>query len=251
MGLLMSTRSQDLEKLSVSRAGLKLSLRAKLGRPRTATSIIHEELRREIVGLVRIPGDVVSEKEIAAAYGVSRTPVREAILKLADERLVETFPQFGTFVSRIPVAGLFEAILVRTALERLTTRIATQKSDATAIDNIAAKIKDQRRAAKIQDRDAFHDADEAFHEAIAIASGHVGIWRIVQTVKFQVDRYRRLTLPAPGRMMKVIKEHEAVLKCIRQGNAVAAEESMAVHLAALASFDDLGQINPNYLLREK
>ncbi|MDP8998027.1 MAG: GntR family transcriptional regulator [Pseudomonadota bacterium] len=247
----MSTRSQDLEKLSVSRAGLKLSLRAKLGRPRTATSIIHEELRREIVGLVRIPGDVVSEKEIAAAYGVSRTPVREAILKLADERLVETFPQFGTFVSRIPVAGLFEAILVRTALERLTTRIATQKSDATAIDNIAAKIKDQRRAAKIQDRNAFHNADEAFHEAIAIAAGHVGIWRIVQTIKFQVDRYRRLTLPAPGRMMKVIKEHEAVLKCIKQGDALTAEESMAAHLAALASFDDVGHINPNYLFREK
>src|SRR5665213_3367237 len=117
MGLLMSTRSQDLEKLSVDRAGLKFNLRAKLGRPRTATNIIHEELRREIISLVRKPGDVVSEKEIAAGYGVSRTPVREAILKLADERLVETFPQAGTFVSQIPVAGLSEAILVRTTLE--------------------------------------------------------------------------------------------------------------------------------------
>ncbi|HEY4995629.1 MAG TPA: GntR family transcriptional regulator [Aestuariivirga sp.] len=247
----MSTRLQDLEKLSADRAGLKFNLRAKLGRPRTATSIIHEELRREIISLMRKPGDIVSEKEIAAGYGVSRTPVREAILKLADERLVETFPQAGTFVSQIPVAGLSEAILVRTTLERLTTRMATQKGDTKAIDSISTKIQDQRRAAEIQDRDAFHNADEAFHEAIAIAAGHVGIWRIVQTVKFQVDRYRRLTLPAPGRMMKVIKEHEAILKAIKQGNSETAEESMTAHLAALASFDDVKHINPNYLLREK
>ena len=82
------------------------------GRPRTATasSKIYSDLRTELVSLQRRPGEVVSEAEIALSYGVSRTPVREAILKLADEGLLEIFPQSGIFVSRIPMAALPEAI---------------------------------------------------------------------------------------------------------------------------------------------
>lgn len=78
------------------------------GRPRgaTAASRIYADLRAELVSLVRRPGEPISEAQIATAYGVSRTPVREAILKLSDEGLVEIFPQSGIFVSRIPVAAL-------------------------------------------------------------------------------------------------------------------------------------------------
>src|SRR5947199_8846627 len=78
------------------------------GRPRTATagSRIYSDLRNELVSLQRRPGEVISEAEIALSYGVSRTPVREAILKLADEGLLEIFPQSGIFVLRISVAAL-------------------------------------------------------------------------------------------------------------------------------------------------
>src|SRR5450756_2597743 len=88
------------------------------GRPRaaTASSKIYSDLRTELVSLQRRPGEVISEAEIALSYGVSRTPVREAILKLADEGLLEIFPQSGSFVSRIPVGALPEAIIVRRAL---------------------------------------------------------------------------------------------------------------------------------------
>src|SRR5260370_41140824 len=92
------------------------------GRPRAATaaSKIYSDLRTELVSLQRRPGEVMSEAKIALSYGVSRTPVREAILKLADEGLVEIFPQSGIFVSRIPIAALPEAILIRTALDATT-----------------------------------------------------------------------------------------------------------------------------------
>src|ERR1700753_1936769 len=94
------------------------------GRPRAATaaSRIHGDLRAEIVSRARRPGEVLSEAEIALFYGVSRTPVREAILKLSDEGLVEIFPQSGIIVSRIPVAALPEAIVVRKALEETHAR---------------------------------------------------------------------------------------------------------------------------------
>ena len=244
IGYKMLNRGAD----SLKRMASQADSRAKLGRPRTASSVIHAELRREIVNLMRKPGDVISEKDIAASYGVSRTPVREAVLKLVDERLVETVPQSGTYVSRIPVESLAEAILVRTALERLTVRLATERGNQAALQSIADIIEAQKVSASMEDRNAFHDGDEAFHEAIAIAAGHPQIWSLVQTVKFQVDRYRRLTLPAPGRMLKVIGEHEAILQAIKAGDPEQAEKSMIDHLEALASFSALQHINPDFLI---
>src|SRR3954468_13593842 len=92
--------------------------------PRPAPAArLHAELRDELVSLARRPGEAIVEKEIAAAYGVSRTPVREAVLRLADEGLIEIFPQSGTFVARIPIAALPEAIIIRKALEETTARL--------------------------------------------------------------------------------------------------------------------------------
>src|SRR6201999_4126704 len=98
------------------------------GRPRTATaaSRIYGDLRAEVVSLARRPGEALSEAEIALSYGVSRTPVREAILKLSDEGLVEIFPQSGIIVSRIRIVALPEAIVARRALEETTARIAAE-----------------------------------------------------------------------------------------------------------------------------
>src|SRR5229473_2788845 len=95
------------------------------GRPRTATasSKIYSDLRAQLVSMERRPGEVISEAEIALSYGVSRTPVREALLKLSDEGLLEIFPQSGIFVSRIPIAALPEAIIVRKAHEAILSAI--------------------------------------------------------------------------------------------------------------------------------
>ena len=97
---------------SADRAGRRsrLGQRAPLAKPRTVSAVIHDALRDEILAMRRKPGESLSEKDIAAQFGVSRTPVREAILKLVEERLVEIFPQSGTFIARIPVEELGEAM---------------------------------------------------------------------------------------------------------------------------------------------
>jgi biotin operon repressor len=104
------------------------------GRPRAATaaSRIYSDLRTELVSLQRRPGEVISEAEIALSYGVSRTPVREAILKLSDEGLLEIFPQSGIFVSRIPIGALPEAIIIRKALEATTAQLAAERAPRPA-----------------------------------------------------------------------------------------------------------------------
>ncbi|WP_461357305.1 GntR family transcriptional regulator [Bradyrhizobium sp. USDA 4454] len=205
------------------------------GRPRTATAAarIYAELRAELVSLQRKPGDPILESEIARSYGVSRTPVREAILRLSDEGLVEIFPQSGIFVSRIPLAALPEAIIVRRSLEETLTRMATERVSASQILGLHAILERQREADMAGDREAFHQADEAFHAAIADVAGHPGIWKLILQVKVHVDRFRRLTLPQRGRMTEVIAEHEAIMTAIEARDAVRAGAAMVTHLERL------------------
>jgi GntR family transcriptional regulator, rspAB operon transcriptional repressor len=146
--------------------------------------------------------------------GVSRTPVREAILKLADEGLLEIFPQSGIFVSRIPMAALPEAIIIRKALEETTARLAAERATSSQILALHSILERQREASAAKDDDAFHRADEMFHATIAEVAGYPGIWTLIQQVKVHVDRYRRLTLPQEGRITRVIAEHEAILGAI-------------------------------------
>jgi GntR family transcriptional regulator, rspAB operon transcriptional repressor len=219
------------------------------GRPRTATasSKIYSDLRTELVSLQRRPGEVISEAEIALSYGVSRTPVREAILKLSDEGLLEIFPQSGIFVSRIPMAALPEAILIRKSLEATTAQLAAERAAASQILVLHAILERQREANAAKDSDAFHRADEMFHATIAEVAGYPGIWTLIQQVKVNVDRYRLLTLPQQGRIARVIEEHEAILSAIAAHDASGARTAMEIHLESLLDNISVTQnINPEF-----
>src|SRR5882724_1382806 len=219
------------------------------GRPRAATaaSRIYSDLRAELVSLQRHPGEAISEAEIALSYGVSRTPVREAILKLSDEGLLEIFPQSGIFVSRIPIAALPEAILIRKSLEATTAQLAAERAAASQILVLHAILERQREANVAKDSDAFHRADEMFHATIAEVAGYPGIWTLIQQVKLNVDRYRRLTLPQQGRIARVIAEHEAILNAIEAHDPAGARTAMEIHLESLLdNISTTQNINPDF-----
>jgi DNA-binding GntR family transcriptional regulator len=207
----------------------------RVGRPRgtSASSMIYADLRAQLLSLERRPGEAISEAGIALSYGVSRTPVREAILKLSDEGLLEIFPQSGIIVSRIPVAALPEAIIIRKALEETTARLAAERATSSQILGLRATVERQREAETAKDSEAFHQADEAFHGTIAEIAGHPGIWKLIQQVKVHVDRYRRLTLPQRGRIALAISEHEAVVTAIEMHNPERAAGAMNHHLERL------------------
>ena len=209
------------------------ALRGGRARGATASTRIYLELRAELLALERRPGDAISEAEIASAHGVSRTPVREAILKLADEGLIEIFPQSGIFVSRIPLAALAEAIIIRKALEETTAGMAATSAAPSQLLSLRAIIERQREAAKARDHKAFNMADEAFHAAIADVAGYPGIWRMIQQVKIHVDRYRLLVLPQLSRLTEVITEHERLFAAIEAGDPERAKAAMAAHLERL------------------
>jgi GntR family transcriptional regulator, rspAB operon transcriptional repressor len=240
----MPARATKGTEAAVTSAGVRRS-----GRPRTATASakIYSDLRVELVSLQRRPGEAISEAEIALSYGVSRTPVREAILKLSDEGLLEIFPQSGIFVSRIPVAALPEAIIVRKALEETTARLAAERATSSQILALHSILQRQREAHAARDREVFHQADETFHATIAEVAGYPGIWTLIQQVKVHVDRYRRLTLPQEGRIAQVIGEHEAILGAIEAHDPAGARAAMEFHLERLLGHISATQsINPEF-----
>jgi DNA-binding GntR family transcriptional regulator len=218
-------------------------------RPPSVAAQIHARLRREIVSLERRPGSPLVEKAITLSYGVSRTPVREALLRLANEGLVDIFPQAGTFVSRIPQRALAETIVIRMALEEKAARLAAECATRSQVMSVQAIIEQLRESASSGDREAFHQADERYHAALAEMAGYPGIWVLVQQVKVQVDRYRRLTLPQEGRMQRVIEEHQAILDALAAHDGDGAAALMNAHLSALlSSVEDIRHVNPDYFV---
>ena len=243
----LASRRQGRSAPSAGRRAAGKATRTTPSRGATASAIVYAALRVELVSLRRLPGEPLSEGMIALAHGVSRTPVREAMLRLAGEGLVEIFPQSGTFVARIPLAALPEAIVIRKSLEATTARLAAERATQSEILALRSHIERQGEASAAGDQDAFHEADEAFHAALAEAAGCPGIWALVQQVKIHMDRYRRLTLPQLGRMTRAREEHRAITEAIAAHDAAAASAAMMAHLdGLLRDMADIRRLNPDY-----
>ncbi|NLS03680.1 GntR family transcriptional regulator [Rhizobium sp. P32RR-XVIII] len=218
----------------------------KLRRVTTANAIF-ERLHADIVSLRMAPGMVLQEKRIAEEFGVSRTPVREALLRLSDGGLVDIFPQSGTVVSRVPVSAIPEAVVIRKALESTTVESAARIAEPRHIAQLDAIIARQKALAALGDASNFHEEDEAFHEAITQIAGYPGIWAILKTVKVQIDRARRLTLPALGRMDNVVHEHKVIRDAIAAHDVEAARAAMLHHLSAvIPDVAELRARHPDY-----
>ena len=145
------------------------------------------------------------------------------------------------------MAALPEAIIIRKALEETTARRAAERATKAQIAALRDIVKAQRDAMQAENRNAFHELDEKFHGTIADIAGHPNIWSLVQSVKVQVDRYRRLTLPQTGRLTRVIREHTQVVTAMARRDPHAAAAAMGAHLDGL--LHDISQTraeNPEY-----
>ena len=216
-------------------------------RQTTASAYIYEALRDRIVALALPPGSVLQEKDFAEEFGVSRTPAREALLRLAEEQLVDIYPQSSTVVAPIRVSIVKDAMVIRDALERYSAGAAAQRADAAQMAGLDAIIIRQQMAADSGDIEAFHAADEAMHQTIAVISGHPNIWRVVKREKSNVDRMRLLSLRFEGRFESVIAQHRLIIEALRAHRPEAAEAAMHAHLGwVLPSLEIMLKRYPTY-----
>jgi DNA-binding GntR family transcriptional regulator len=196
---------------------------------------VYTALRDAIIAAELEPGRRLSENELAGALGVSRTPVREALVQLRDDRLVEIVPQLGTFVTRISLAAVADAQFVRDALECAAVRLAAERAGSEDLAALDAIIRRQGEARDAGDLDRFYVLDDELHAAWCDVSGHGIAWSLSQRANGQLNRVRRLSLPQSDYLHEMLEEHRGVVAALARHDADAAEQALRHHLRMVLS----------------
>ncbi|WP_204112430.1 GntR family transcriptional regulator [Shimia biformata] len=193
-------------------------------------------LRNRIVQGELLPGAKLSEAKIAADLGVSRQPVREAFIKLADEGLLEIRPQRATVVPKISVPRVMEVRFVREAIEADIVRLAATRFGRAEHGELARIIAAQEGADSVEE---FIAEDDRLHRFLAEGVGQGYAWGVVESLKLQLDRVRFLTVRQFPKQ-SILDHHRAIVAGVVAGNPDRAEQAMRAHLNAIN--DDLPEI---------
>jgi DNA-binding GntR family transcriptional regulator len=213
----------------------------------SARDQVYVVLREAIVSAELEPGRRLSENELADRLGVSRTPVREALVRLRDERLVAIVPQLGTFVTLISPDAVADAAFVREALECSAIRLATGNATERDLEELQANLAAQDRAEETGDIDAFDHLDEALHRTLCELSGRDIAWSLSRRANGHLDRVRRLSLPEPGYLGEMVAEHRAVVAAVADKDPDQAEAALRHHLRmVLSSLPSIRAAHPDY-----
>lgn len=196
----------------------------------------YQSLREAILALEYRPGEVLRKGDICERLGVSRSPVSEAIARLAAEGLVDVIPQAGTFVSRFSMEEIREGAFLREAIE-----LAAVEALAPAITE--AQLVELRRNLRVQealvadgDYSGFYKVDGEMHAMILAFTGYRRLAQVAETAWVHVNRARRLILPVPGRVVATLEEHRAIVSALEVHDAARAREAMRAHLGQLMTY---------------
>lgn len=197
-----------------------------------------ETLRRRIISLQLPPGEPLSENELAQELGVSRTPVRESLILLREEGLVQVFPQIGSFVSLVDLGRVAEAQFVREAIECASLNdLAVDTAGIAGLRDILASQQDAEAKGDVEE---FFRLDEDFHRELLRLAGHESAWTAVNSAKAHLDRARRLSLIDTRPVSTLIEQHTAVVDALESNNLADADNSLRVHLRGV--FEDVKRI---------
>jgi GntR family transcriptional regulator, rspAB operon transcriptional repressor len=215
-----------------------------------APASIYGQLRQEIIRLQLRPGERLSENDLAARFGTSRAPVREALIRLVEDGLIEVRPQRGSFVSRISLRAMERARFVREALEAAIVHRAAEQG----ISNDAHARLETAIAGQIAARDnpvRFTEQDDLFHRGFAEAAGLANVWDVIEREKAQFDRIRLLSLPAATPVDVLIQQHRAILGAVLERRPTGAERAMRKHLReVLRIADQLAVAHQDLIVRD-
>jgi DNA-binding GntR family transcriptional regulator len=204
-------------------------------------------LRAAIVGAELEPGRRLSENQLADLIGVSRTPVRDALARLRDERLVAIVPQLGTFVTFIDEEAVADAHFVREALEVGAIRNAADVVDDGRMRALEDNLSAQERAVAADDAETFARLDDDLHHILCDLSGREVAWRLSERTRGQLDRVRLLSLPEAGYRDQVLAEHRAVVAAVVDRDAARAERELRHHLRmVLSQLPAIREAHPEY-----
>jgi DNA-binding GntR family transcriptional regulator len=207
-------------------------------RSQQAAPQVFEQLRDMILSLKLAPGTALSRSELQRQFGLSSTPVRDALMRLDEAGLVEVFPQSGTIVSLIDVPLARQAQFLRRSIEQEAVRVLAQAPDGAVVSRLRAVIDEQSSRAKENNLERFNEADLAFHKILYDAAGVPDLWALVRNRSGHIDRIRRLHLPIGGKATQIVRDHSTIVNAIAKGQPDRAQSELRDHLSRSLAFSD-------------
>lgn len=213
----------------------------------SAREYVYETLRRSIILLSLKPGQSITEQEIAEKLSVSRTPVREAFIRLAQEGLLETYPQRGTVISLIDLERVDEARFMRRTLEKAILRLACESFPPDLAFELRSNLALQEVCLEEQNFIRLFELDEEFHRLIYRGCKKERIWDLIAQINADFRRIRVLKLSLGIGVGEVVQQHREIAGAIFDHNVARVEELVEVHLPQNdPSFEGLRKEYPEY-----
>ena len=210
---------------------------------------LHTILRKEIIDMHLKPGAPIFEKELCQRFGVSRTPVREACMRLSFDNLVEIFPQRGTFVTKIRRQDVHEDHFVRDALETATITYAVEHLTSKDKDNLRKILDKQQICVDSNESEKLYQLDQKLHKYLAQVGHSEKVWNVIENAKLQLNRVRMLTYPMPGYLQIIVDQHRELVEQLCLGDKKKAVAAMKHHLNdVLQRFEILIKTYPDYFI---
>jgi DNA-binding GntR family transcriptional regulator len=217
-------------------------------RTRHASIQVFEHLRSMIISLALKPGTVLPRQDLAQYYDLSLTPIRDALMQLEKEGLVDIFPQSATVVRQIDVASARQAHFLRLSMELEIAHTLASSAEPALVRSLKGVIGLQRTAYEQQDFDRFSLADLDFHRLMYRAVGIENLWALMRSASGNLDRLRRLHVPIPGKADSILRGHTEIVNAIAARDPVLAQQCVRSHLSGtLAHLDDIRARYPEYL----
>lgn len=207
---------------------------------------IAEDLRQRIVSLELAPGHSLSRKELQDHYGVSSTPVRDVLLKLQEDGLVEIFPQSRSLVSLIDLEQARQAHFLRSSVERALVIQLAHQPDPVLINVLENILLLQKNSAQ-SDLATFAALDQRFHRELFISAGMMHVYGVIRRESMHIDRIRALHLPVGGKVVQILGDHRSIIDGLKAGDPDRAAQAMTLHLSqSIAIAGDLRDKMPAY-----
>ena len=211
--------------------GLRLIRKVrKAGQPASLVRDIYESLLLEItLGAIR-PGEYLSEMSLVERFGASRTPIREALVHLHKEGLLQRGPHRGYRVTEVSLESVRELFELRLILEPAAAKMAARNASSKSLAGLTEIGRKMEEALPSQQSAEANSLDATFHIAVANASGNKKLATIITEVMNQLRRFHADCYKRSPWLSHTFQEHQKVLEAIKSGNSAAAERSMAGHV---------------------
>ena len=211
-----------------------MAAEAQLNPTQPVNQQIYRILRRDIVHCLIPPGTPLSEKEVSVRFDVSRQPVREAFIKLAENGLIQIRPQRGSYVNKISLSQVRNGCFIRQAIECAVVRRAAGMVNDEQLYQLEQNLNQQRTAVERQQLTDFFQLDDEFHQKLSQIADCQLAWDTVENIKATIDRVRYMSLDhvTPPDMM--LRQHYDIFQPLGARDPDAVEKAMSLHLQEIS-----------------